>query len=347
MCADRSMHLASVQPLLQVWFPLARGVPRLYPLAVDASTRRYVRVQWQKPVAGCPASCVLMCGDAWESSATPDFLSVGRHLHACGVRVPQVYGVSASHGWMALEDFGDCSLAALWQQATGADRLLWGKRAIDELVKMHTLGTQHDDPLCPAFHLAFDVPKLLSELQFFCRHAIEGLWQQQLAEADRATWEDAFRPLCQLLAAQPRYFCHRDYHGWNIMVQADTVGVLDFQDARLGPQPYDLVSLLVDRGIPGILGPPVMQALIDYYLQRLEAETGCRIDRASFRELYDYVTVQRCLKAIGTFAYMTVVRQRPQYVPYIAPTLAYIRPLVQRYYTLQPLAGLLRTWAPC
>ena len=346
MRADYPVRIDVLQPLLQTWLPLVQGVPRLSPLAVDASTRRYVRVQWPTPVAGCPASCVLMCRAPWDASATPDFLSVARHLRACGVRVPQVYGVSAAHGWMALEDFGDRSLAALWQQATGADRLLWGKRAIDELVKMHTLGTQHHDPLCPAFHLAFDVPKLLSELQFFCQHAIEGFWQQPLTEADRAAWDDAFRPLCQLLASQPRYFCHRDYHGWNIMAQDDTVGILDFQDARLGPQPYDLASLLVDRGIPEILGPQVMQALIDYYLQRLAAETGCRTNRAVFQELYDYVTVQRCLKAIGTFTYMTVVHQRAQYVPYIAPTLAYVQPLVQRYGALQPLAELLRTWVP-
>jgi aminoglycoside/choline kinase family phosphotransferase len=149
-----------------------------------------------------------------------------------------------------------------------------------------------------------------------------------------------------MLAAAPRYFCHRDYHGWNIMVRDGAVGVLDFQDARMGPQPYDLVSLLTDRGTPEMLGDTTMTALITYYMQRLDAETGQRLDRDTFRQLFDYVAVQRCLKATGTFAAMAVVRQRPQYLPYVPPTLAYLRRLLQHYEALQPLARLLHRHIP-
>jgi aminoglycoside/choline kinase family phosphotransferase len=247
---------------------------------------------------------------------------------------------------MALEDYGDCTLAAHWQHTSAADRLRWGKRAIDELVKMHTLGTQRDDAACPAFRLAFDLPKLLSELQLFRQHAIEGLWQQPLADAERAAFDAAFTTLCSLIAAQPRYFCHRDYHSWNIMVCHEVVGILDFQDARLGPQPYDLVSLLVDRGTPGLLGSAVSHALIDYYLRQMEATGSGRIDRQAFTELFEYVAIQRCLKAIGTFAYMQVMRQRPQYLPYIPPTLAYVKPLLERYSAIRPLAELLQSRIP-
>jgi aminoglycoside/choline kinase family phosphotransferase len=217
---------------------------------------------------------------------------------------------------------------------------------MDELVKMHTSGTQHADPTCPAFGLAFDVPKLLSELQYFRQHAIEGLWQQPLTQAARDDLDAAFERLCTILAAAPRYFCHRDYHGWNLMAHAGTVGVLDFQDARMGPQPYDLASLLTDRGTSDMLGQEVTTALIDYYVQRMQAETGQSSDRVAFFELYDYVAVQRCLKALGTFAAMAVVRQRTQYLPYIPPTLAYVQPLLQRYAVLQPLATLLQHYIP-
>jgi hypothetical protein len=248
---------------------------------------------------------------------------------------------------MCLEDYGDCTLAVRWQNTPiAADRLLWGRRAIDELVKMHTVGTQRYDPACPAFHLAFDVPKLLSELQFFRQHAIEGLWQQVLTEAERAALDAAFTTLCAVLASQPRYFCHRDYHGWNIMVRGGAVGILDFQDARMGPQPYDLVSLLVDRGTPEVLGREGMAALVDYYLQRLEAEEGRRIDRQCFTELFDYTVVQRCLKAVGTFAYMYMVRQRQHYLPYIPPTLACVKSRLWRYNPLRPLGELLRRYVP-
>lgn len=340
------MTLQTVQPLLRQCFPRAAGVPHLVPLAADASTRRYFRIRWATPAAGYPASCVVMVCAPWQPQDIPDFLAVGRHLRAHGVRVPEVYGVSPRAGLMCLEDYGDCTLARQWQESTAAERLAWGRRAIDELVKIHTRATDDNNPACPAFKLAFDVPKLLSELQFFREHAIEGLWQQPLTPAARADLDAACETLCAILAAAPRYFCHRDYHGWNIMARDGAVGVLDFQDARLGPQPYDLASLLTDRGTPDLLGEATMATLSEYYVQRMQAETGQRIDRAAFAELYDYVAIQRCLKAIGTFAAMAVLRQRPQYLPYIAPTLAYVRPLLQRYGVLQPLATLLHRYVP-
>jgi len=346
MQADPALAVDVVQPLLQQFFPKAARVPRLAPLAADASTRRYFRIHWDAPPAGYPGSCIIMVCEPWQPQDIPDFLAVGRYLRTRGVRVPEVYGVSPREGLICLEDYGDRTLAGQWQESTPAERLAWGQRAIDELVKIHTIGTQHYDPACPAFKLAFDVPKLLSELQFFREHAIEGLWQQTLTPTARADLDTAFTTLCTILAAAPRYFCHRDYHSWNIMARDGAVGVLDFQDARMGPQPYDLASLLTDRGTPDVLGGAMMQALSDYYIQRMQAEAGQRIDRDAFDQLCDYVAVQRCLKAIGTFAAMAVVRQRRQYLPYIPLTLAHLRALVQRYGVLQPLAALLYRHVP-
>jgi aminoglycoside/choline kinase family phosphotransferase len=78
----------------------------------------------------------------------------------------------------------------------------------------------------------------------------------------------------------------------------------------------------------------------------MEADEGRRLDRQTFAELSAYVAVQRCLKAIGTFAYMHVGRGRSQYLPYIPPTLTYIKPLVSRYELLKELTALLRRYVP-
>jgi N-acetylmuramate 1-kinase len=346
MPIDSMLTVDAVQPLLQQLFPKAAHVPHIAPLTADASTRRYFRIHWDEPAAGCPASCIIMVCEAWQPQDIPDFLAVGQHLRVHGVRVPEVYGVSPHQGLMCLEDYGDCTLAAQWQMSTPIERLVWGQRAIEELVKMHTSGTQHSDPACPAFTLAFDVPKLLSELQFFRQYTIEGLWQHTLTSMACDDLDAAFETLCALLASAPRYFCHRDYHGWNIMACKGAVGILDFQDARMGPQPYDLASLFTDRGTPDLLGSALMTALLDYYIQCMEVETGRRTDRDAFDQLFDYVAIQRCLKATGTFAAMAVLRQRPQYLPYIPPTLAYLRPLLRRYDILQPLAELLQHYVP-
>lgn len=345
--ADRArLTREQVQPWLAELFPDAATGLSVLPLAADASTRRYFRVQWRPPGAAHMTSRVMMVCDPWPEAETPDFIAVARHLAVSGVRVPAIDAVAPASGWMCLEDFGDRALADVWQAGRKPERLVWGQRALDALIRIHTAATQHVDAACPAFHLAFDVPKLLSELQHFRLHAIEGLWQQTLSEDERQAFDTACLPLCTYLDAQPRYFCHRDYHGWNIMAQDNTVGILDFQDARMGPQPYDVVSLLVDRRTPSILGADISIALVHYYLDRFEAETGRRVDRAAFGELFELVAVQRCLKAIGTFAAMHVAHGRSQYLPYIVPTLHYVRPLVQRHAILAPLANALPRYTP-
>ena len=260
--------------------------------------------------------------------------------------VPEVYGVQPEAGLMCLEDYGDLSLAAQWHGGNSESRLSWARQAVDELVKMHTTATQAIAPSCPVFHLAFDVAKLTSELQFFQAHAVEGLWDQSLGPNDRQAWENAFEALCAPLAEAKRYFCHRDYHGWNIMVHEGSIGILDFQDARMGPQPYDLASLLTDRGTSEVLTGDGTAVLIDYYLDRWQAESGLQVDREEFAWLYDLAAVQRCLKAIGTFASMHVVHDRPQYLPHIPPTLAYLRSVMQRHERLRPLTRLLQRFTP-
>ncbi len=345
MVDDIQLTSAAVQPWLETLFP---GAPQaqVTPLVADISARRYFRARWGPPSASSLVSCIIMVMESWQGDEPPDFLSVGEHLRSCGVRVPEVYGVEPGAGWMALEDFGDQALAGLWQQVSAAEQVAWGQKAMRALVRMHTAGTEFRGLSCPAFELAFDVPKLLSELQFFRHHAIEGLWQHELGDAEREAFDQACEPLCEQLAAQPSYFCHRDYHGWNLMAHGTTVGVLDFQDARMGPQPYDVVSLLVDRGTPSVLGEAVSQALVDDYIAQFQAETGTSVDRSAFDALFELVAIQRCLKAVGSFAFATVVHQRQHYQDYIPSTLAYVQPLLERYDCVKPLRTLLQDYTP-
>ena len=347
MTAGRpTLTLERLQSFLPVLLPGAPDNPSFTPLTADASTRRYYRLRWAAPAAGYPSSCLVMHCDPWTAEESTDFITVGRHLRACGVRVPEVYGVRPESGLMCLEDYGDLTLAEHWRHSGPENRLNLGRKAVDELVKMHTRATRTVDPSCPAFHLAFDVDKLTSELQFFRAHAVQQLWDQSLGPNDCQAWARAFHALCTPLAGAARYFCHRDYHGWNIMVHGGSIGVIDFQDARMGPQPYDLASLLTDRGTAHVLMADGTKTLIAYYLDRWQSESGCTVDREEFAWLYDLAAVQRCLKAIGTFASMHVVHSRSQYLPYIPPTLAHLRPLMQRHEQLRPLADLLRRFTP-
>ena len=124
------------------------------------------------------------------------------------------------------------------------------------------------------------------------------------------------------LAAEPRVLCHRDYHSRNLMWHDDTLYVIDFQDARMGPDTYDLVSLLRDSYVD--LPDAAVDDLIDYFVVLARGNAAAPSD-PEFRRRFDLMALQRNLKALGTFGYQTTTRSNPVYMQYVPRTLAYVR----------------------
>jgi hypothetical protein len=154
----------------------------------------------------------------------------------------------------------------------------------------------------------------------FCRSPLESFARKELNEA--------FMPLCESLAAEELYFTHRDYHSRNLMFDEDHLVLIDFQDARMGPCQYDLVSLLKDSYIQ--IDDALVQELIDFYVQLKEQAEGRKIDREKFNQIFDGMSIQRNLKAIGTFAYQSVNNNNNRYMSYISPTLNYVNQTLKR-----------------
>ena len=121
------------------------------------------------------------------------------------------------------------------------------------------------------------------------------------------------------LAGEPRVLCHRDYHSRNLMFHQDRLYIIDFQDARMGPDTYDLVSLLRDSYVD--LPEQTVSDLIAYFL----ALKGASGQEETFRDRFDLMALQRNLKALGTFGYQTTARRNPVYIQYIPRTLRYVR----------------------
>jgi aminoglycoside/choline kinase family phosphotransferase len=122
--------------------------------------------------------------------------------------------------------------------------------------------------------------------------------------------------------------CHRDYHSRNLMVRDGELHIIDFQDARMGPDTYDLVSLLRDSYMDITEGEA--DDLIAYFLA-LKAGTPAERPEAEFRRRFDVMALQRNLKALGTFGYQTITRRNPVYIQYIPRTLRYARTNLTRY----------------
>jgi aminoglycoside/choline kinase family phosphotransferase len=134
--------------------------------------------------------------------------------------------------------------------------------------------------------------------------------------------------------------CHRDYHSRNLMLRGDHLVIIDFQDARLGPDTYDLVSLLRDSYVD--LPWATVDDLIAYFL----ALQGRSADREEFRRRFDLMALQRNMKALGTFGYQTVARGNPVYIQYMPRTLNYVRENLHRYPRFERLGGLLAEHIP-
>jgi N-acetylmuramate 1-kinase len=142
-----------------------------------------------------------------------------------------------------------------------------------------------------------------------------------------------------MLARQPRVFTHRDYHSRNLMVYQERLRLIDFQDARLGPCQYDLASLLYDSYV--VLPADLRAELLTYYLEHKATTAGASLESESFLLIFDYMCLQRNLKALGTFAFQTVVKCTSRYLEAIPPTLSYIQEHLCRHPELRELRELL------
>jgi N-acetylmuramate 1-kinase len=122
--------------------------------------------------------------------------------------------------------------------------------------------------------------------------------------------------------------CHRDYHSRNLMLHESQLYMIDFQDARMGPDTYDLASLLRDSYVD--ITDRDLDELIAYFLA-LKTRDGAAPDADQFRRRFDVMALQRNLKALGTFGYQTMTRRNPVYIKYMPRTLHYARTNLEKY----------------
>lgn len=143
-----------------------------------------------------------------------------------------------------------------------------------------------------------------------------------------------FERLSEKLSQHSYVLCHRDFHGQNLLVNNDDIYVLDFQDMRLGPDTYDLASLLRDRGVADLLGDEAEMDLLRYYGEQRRAD-------GNLRQRYFETLLQRSIKILGTFSRQPITRGRLHYLDFIPPTLASIRRCVAELPEFAGFAALL------
>ena len=293
---------------------LASQSPRVMPLTGDASDRRYFRV-----LLPDGPSIVLSLHAAPFGFETLPFVNVARLLAKMPVPIPTVLGHADDLGVLALTDLGDVTLQAHLGAASSEEHAALYRQAVALIATLQRRGAELASPEYLPYSVSFDVEKLTWELDFFIKHFIEAYRGVVIPAAIREELQCEFAIIVESLASEPRVLCHRDYHSRNLMLHDGELYIIDFQDARLGPDTYDLVSLLRDSYVD--LPEQTVSELLAYFL----ALSGRSDEERAFRQRFDVMALQRNLKALGTFGYQTTARRNSVYIQYIPRTLRYVR----------------------
>ena len=308
--------------------------PRVVPLTGDASDRRYFRVLLDEG-----ESIVLALHAGPIDFQTLPFANVAELLHEMRLPVPAILGHSDANGVLALQDLGDVTLQAHLGASSPAEHAALYREAVTLIDELQRRGHDLESDRYLPYRIAFDVEKFTWELDFFVRHFLQAYRGAALSEDDREAFALEWATIATELASEPRVVCHRDYHSRNLMLRSDRLYLIDFQDARLGPDTYDLVSLLRDSYVD--LTDLEVDELIAYFLALKKTAPSQQPD---FRRRFDLMALQRNLKALGTFGYQTTTRGNTVYIQYIPRTLRYLRTNLAKYDRFGRLRALLGTY---
>jgi aminoglycoside/choline kinase family phosphotransferase len=316
---------------------LAPRVASIVPLTGDASDRRYFRVL----VRNEPPQVLAVYPGAIDFDGLP-FVNVARLLAAMPVPAPRILAHSNALGVIALQDLGDVTLQAHLGAASPAEHAALYREAVELIAAVQRRGAELASPRYVPYGIAFDEEKLTWELQFFTKHFLEAYRGATLTQAERDGLAAEYASIAQELSAEPRVLCHRDYHSRNLMIHDGRLHIIDFQDARMGPDTYDLASLLRDSYVD--FTEAQVEELTAFFLAlRSGASRGLSpaADAREFRQRFDLMALQRNLKALGTFGYQTTTRANTVYIQYIPRTLSYVRANLSRYPRFEALKALL------
>lgn len=314
-------------------------------VAGDASPRRYYRVTHSGGVMTLDrreiSSCIAMVSPASENNEA--FLHVGTRLSDAGVKTPSVWAKSLRQGWFLLEDFGDQQLLALLSSAA-APRFYKSAFA--------SLSRQISMPCETAGLPYYDAPRLRAELEIFPEWFLAGLLRVDIEESIRQRCAALAECLIESFSQQPSVWVHRDFHSRNLMVLREgELGVIDFQDAVIGPITYDPVSLLKDcyirwprnqqlqwldayfEQIKSFATEPLshadgrapQQALSQSQQMNRIADQLADVSAEQFHQWFDLTGLQRHLRVLGVFARLHLRDQKSGYLEDLPLVIEYVR----------------------
>ncbi len=314
---------------LTVWLKnrIPSGHYEIAPASSDASFRRYFRVSFHDETL-----IVMDVPPAQESCH--QFVKMAEQLHGLGLNVPRIYDQDLVNGFLLVSDLGSVSYLAALSCETAKSMYTDAMRSLLSL----QAGKAQLEGQLPVYDRAL----LLREMAIFDEWFVQHHLGLCLSDSQQQIFYEACDQLADVALQQPQVPVHRDYHSRNLMIGSmDNPGILDFQDAVIGPVTYDLVSLLKDCYISW----PASD--IDRWVNQFRNDlvsNGMDVpyDRQTFHRWFDWMGAQRHLKAIGIFARLFHRDDKAGYLKDIPRTLTYLEDVANTYEELSALSNVLR-----
>lgn len=317
---------------LSDWVCEKLGTPALQlgPVSNDASFRRYFRV---RTVGG---SLIAMDAPPEQENSGP-FVHVAGLLREAGLNAPEIIHQDLQRGFLLLTDLGTQSYLDVINE-DNADALF--DDAIDALIRWQLATRAGELP-------PYERSLLQAELDLFPDWYVARHLDLEMTSGEREVWCSVCETLIRSAREQPQVYVHRDYMPRNLMIVVPTLsesgpGVIDFQDAVLGPISYDVVSLFRDAFISWD------EARIDEWAARYWSKaraSGLPVHelRSDFMRAFNLMGIQRHLKVLGIFARLNYRDGKPHYLADTPRFLDYVTDIARRHPTLEPLLELLNT----
>ncbi len=289
----------------------------------DASFRRYFRFR------GDPS--FIFVDAPPESEDNLSFVHVSELMQSAELNVPRVLAADLDRGYMMLTDLGETLYLARLGEGDGPEIEALYEDAFRALVRLQSV-----DATLPHY----DEELLRAEMALFPSWFLDR--HLQLRTYDQTLFEETAKLMVQSAAEQPQVLVHRDYHCRNLLVTPQSnPGIIDFQDAVIGPVTYDLVSLLKDcyHRFPR----DQVERWVEQFRQRLVAQGRLRgTSQTSFLRWFDLMGFQRHLKCVGIFSRLHLRDGKRRYLADIPLVLRYMNEVCEEYGELAAFGSWLR-----
>ena len=305
-----------------------RSVLSMTLVAGDASPRRYFRV-WLDAENETARSLMAVMSPPTEKNEA--FLAIRDLLEASGIKVPRLVRAELQAGFFLLEDFGDTLLLDALRLGEASQ---WYPQALHILNRQRLIDPQ--ETMLPLY----DEALLVQEMDLFPKWFLGDLLGFSASEIGQGHLQDVWTCLVENATAQPQVVVHRDFHSRNLMCLNDgELGVIDFQDAVIGPITYDLVSLFKDCYI--VWSRDAQLAWLQKAYDNLSDQEGTQdVGFTGFVKWFDLMGLQRHIKVLGIFSRLCFRDKKPQYLDDLPTVLAYVEASLQVYRDQEPrLAG--------